>query len=204
MPQSQATPVPPARLSKRERRQRANARRRLLVRLLGGAAAVAFLALVGYGAWNLFRPKLGEVIPEQARTHIQADDPHEPYNSDPPTSGAHAAPAREGFYDTTPPDENLVHNLEHGYIVIWYDCSSLGDSGCQSLKGQIRAVMDSAPSVAVFGGAKKLIAAPRQGMDTVLALTSWGRRYALESFDEMNVLQFIKDFRGQAPEGGAP
>ncbi len=41
-------------------------------------------------------------------------------------------------------------------------------------------------------------------MDTVLALTSWGRRYALGSFDEMNVLQFINDFRGQAPEGGAP
>ncbi len=103
------------------------------------------VVIVGYILWGIFRPKPGQSVPQLSRTHIQVDDPHEPYNSDPPTSGPRAAPVEAGFYDEAPPDEQLVHNLEHGYVIIWYNCqrSPSGDGAlttgqCSQLQQQIR------------------------------------------------------------------
>ena len=43
-------------------------------------------------------------------------------NSSPPTSGPHWRHAADpGFYGTELPDEELVHNLEHGQIVVSYN-----------------------------------------------------------------------------------
>ncbi|MGH8893836.1 MAG: DUF3105 domain-containing protein [Actinomycetes bacterium] len=53
------------------------------------------------------------------------------YGTVPPSSGEHfprpAFPARE-FYNSAdrPPMEQLVHNLEHGYTILWYDGGVLG------------------------------------------------------------------------------
>jgi len=49
----------------------------------------------------------------------------------PPSSGEHFAQPADGsvhFYTTgdRPPVEALVHNLEHGYTVLWYDSSVTG------------------------------------------------------------------------------
>ncbi|MFN2389080.1 MAG: DUF3105 domain-containing protein [Actinomycetota bacterium] len=63
-----------------------------------------------------------ETFKEQSHDHIEVGAPHEPYSTTPPTSGDHyATPAEPGFYPTALPPEQLVHNLEHGMIVIWYD-----------------------------------------------------------------------------------
>jgi len=54
------------------------------------------------------------------------------YEQVPPSSGAHWAsavvPARE-FYTTRdrPKMEQLVHNLEHGYTIVWYDSTVKGN-----------------------------------------------------------------------------
>lgn len=192
------------RTSRKAERQRRQERRQLYSRLLWSVAALAAIAVLGYIIWNLVRPKLGLSVAQQTRTHIQVGDSHEPYNSNPPTSGAHAAPITEGFYETAVPDENLVHNLEHGYVIFWYNCSTLDEAQCQTLKTQIKSVIARASSVAPFSQAKKLIAVPRNAQKVLLALTTWGRLYELNAFDESGILQFINDFRQQAPEGGAP
>ncbi|HWI50548.1 MAG TPA: DUF3105 domain-containing protein, partial [Symbiobacteriaceae bacterium] len=48
------------------------------------------------------------------------------YDSDPPVAGEHwetwVAP---GFYQAAQANEKLVHNLEHGHIVIYYDQAKL-------------------------------------------------------------------------------
>src|SRR3989344_4041615 len=67
---------------------------------------------------NGVRP--GEEISIVSREHINVGDPHEPYNSNPPTSGPHAAPAEWGISSVEIPDENAIHNLEHGGIWISY------------------------------------------------------------------------------------
>jgi len=180
-------------------------RRRWLSRIIWGLAGVVILVVVGNFLWNLVRPKPGQSVPQLARTHIDVGAAHDPYNSDPPTSGPHyAQPASAGFYDAALPDETLVHNLEHGYVVIWYKCSTPEDAPCQTLKTQIKDVMNRAGPVVFTTGAKKLIAVPRPKMDTLIALTSWGRMDKLSSFNEAEITEFINDFRLAAPEPDAP
>lgn len=182
-------------------RRRKQLRNRAIL-FLGGVAVVAF---VGYLIWNEVRPKPGQSVPLLQAVHIALGAAHEPYNSDPPTSGPHdAKPASAGFYDTTLADETLVHNLEHGYVVIWYNCTQLDDAGCQTLKTQIKNVMDRAKPVTLAGTAKKLIAVTRPNMDTLIALTSWGRIDKLTSFNDAEIGEFINDFRNKSPEPDAP
>lgn len=48
------------------------------------------------------------------------------YNSNPPTSGNHFPMwAKKGVYDRLISDGYLIHSLEHGYVIISYDCSKL-------------------------------------------------------------------------------
>ena len=43
------------------------------------------------------------------------------YDSNPPTNGRHfVVPADDGEYSDAPTDEQLVHNLEHGRVIIWF------------------------------------------------------------------------------------
>ncbi len=63
------------------------------------------------------------------------------YEQAPPAFGAHwnvagkaPAPFTDKFYDATdrPELEALVHNLEHGYTILWYDETTAADSGQMS------------------------------------------------------------------------
>lgn len=54
------------------------------------------------------------------------------YKAAPPSSGKHYnTPALDGrsFYTTkdAPPVEQLVHNLEHGFTIVWYDSTMKGE-----------------------------------------------------------------------------
>jgi Protein of unknown function (DUF3105) len=60
------------------------------------------------------------------------------YQTTPPSFGPHnPTPADQGvhFYtaDDRPPVEVLVHNLEHGWTIVWYDESVAGDSGAMDI-----------------------------------------------------------------------
>lgn len=62
----------------------------------------------------------------------KADEKRVDYSEVPPSSGAHfAIPVADSraFYTVKdrPVMENLVHNLEHGYTVLWYDETIKGD-----------------------------------------------------------------------------
>ena len=145
-----------------------------------------------------------ETYPEQSRDHIQRGAAHDPYNSDPPTSGPHYADrpnmqqTAPGFYDETdaPLDEDLIHAEEHGYVIIWYDCAKAPNGDCTALKAGIKQVM------AQLGG-QKLVALPRKDMKTMLALTSWTKVQRLDAFDVAKITSFYKTHLNQAPEPGA-
>lgn len=60
---------------------------------------------------------------------LQSGSDHKPedtklnFQFNPPTSGDHFEPwVTKGFYDEPRADGYLVHSLEHGYVIIWYDC----------------------------------------------------------------------------------
>jgi flagellar basal body-associated protein FliL len=188
------------------RSKRKRKRNRSLVIIAAIAAGVALLALIGYAVWAARRPVdlLGEQFPIAAAEHIPEGQKATNYNSDPPTSGQHyPEPAEVGFYEEALPDERLVHNLEHGYIVVYYNCTGLAESDCNDLKEGIRQAMNSAglvPSTQTL----KIIAVPRSDMQSMVTYTSWGRLYRAESFDPEEFTQFVEQNRNQAPEPFAP
>ncbi|MGH2522333.1 MAG: DUF3105 domain-containing protein [Anaerolineales bacterium] len=192
-----------AKQSEWARRER---RRRVLMWSLWGGVALLVVGTILYLAWKQAQPipRTGVDVPIQSADHIPVGATHEPYNSDPPTSGPHYAdPAQAGFYNEAPPDGMLVHSLEHGYIIISYNCSELAQAECDQLKSQISSAMQAAGTSPITG-TPKLIATPRPTMDTQLALTSWGRLDKFDQFDRSRIVNFVKAFRDRAPEPSVP
>lgn len=211
MSSAQAAPPVAAEQSKSKRQLRREAAavraRQQRIRRYAIATVAALIALIiaGLIVRELVRPKSGEAVPVMASNHIPATAPRPDYNSNPPTSGPHyATPARQGFYTQDPPrDEALVHNLEHGYVIMWYDCTPLDQSQCDALKSQLRGVIDRAP-LSQFTPTKKLIAVPRKDFGAQIALTAWGRILKLDAFDEAAINAFIQEWRDKGPEPQAP
>jgi hypothetical protein len=161
-----------------------------------GAAVIGILLLIGVVAWSIQKanqPVPGEVMPSQGQQHIAPGQSHPPYNSDPPTSGWHYdEPAEAGFYETALPDEQLVHNLEHGHVIISYDCSKVTDD-CEDVKAELRRVVDRFQRW-------KIVAVARENADAGIALTAWGRIDKINSYDEDRVVAFVKRWRDRGPE----
>lgn len=68
------------------------------------------------------KPQPGEKMLQDGRDHLP-EGTKIYYKFNLPTSGDHYPSwISKGFYDEPRPDGNLVHSLEHGYIIIWYDC----------------------------------------------------------------------------------
>lgn len=88
--------------------------------IVGGIAI--FLGLA-YWLWtDASKPLPGESFSDLGREHI-TDIAEFKYNSNPPTSGSHFPVwAKKGVYDRAISDGYLIHSLEHGYIVISYNC----------------------------------------------------------------------------------
>ena len=60
------------------------------------------------------------------------------YNSNPPTSGNHnPQPAAFKIYDNAVPKENLVHSMEHGGVIVWYNTEN------QDVINQVKSVVTS-------------------------------------------------------------
>jgi hypothetical protein len=164
-----------------------------LIWIGSGVVALVLIAVgLTWAARQTSQPIPGESVPIQGQQHIVPGEAHPPYNSDPPTSGWHYDdPLDAGFHEEPAPDEQLVHNLEHGHVVIAYDCSKLAD--CEGTKGQLREV------VRRFNGWKVTVV-PRQNADATIALTAWGRIEKLDRFDEKRIVAFVNAWRDRGPE----
>jgi hypothetical protein len=170
-------------------------------------AVVIVLGVIGYLAWVAFRPAAGESVPIMANAgdHVEVGSDPGPFNSDPPTSGPHYAQEYDaGFYDPDDPEAQaeypegyLIHNLEHGYVIFWYNCDLLDEAGCEELKTAIQSVMDD------FNGLK-LIGFPRASIEAPVVMTSWGQKQVFQSFDAGQARRFIQANRYRAPEPNAP
>ncbi len=191
----------------REAQRAKQRRKRLMNNLIWGGVAVGVLAIIGFMLWGAARPAAGEEVPIMANAgkHVAEGTDPGPFNSEPPTSGRHYGQELEaGFYDETSPQAQVTypegylgHNLEHGYVIFWYNCDSLDDAGCETLKTRIRNVMDK------FRGVK-LVAFPRALLDVPVVMTSWGRMQRFEVFDEGRARKFVSANRNRAPEPNAP
>ena len=188
--------------SKRQQVQDRQRRQKLRSNLIWGAAGLVVMAIIGLIIWQGVRPAAGESIPIMAGSseHIETDSDPGQYNSDPPTSGPHyPEEANAGFYDTNIykfPAGYLGHNLEHGYVIFWYNCDLLDEAACSKIKSQIKAVMDD------LGGVK-MIAYPWPSLDVPFAMTSWGRIQKFNSFNAEQATAFYRANLNKAPEPNA-
>ncbi len=137
----------------------------------------------------------------QGVDHVIPGEEHDRYNSAPATSGWHfgapVAPARWGIHTIPLPDEVLVHNLEHGYVNVHYNCPD----GCDALVTQLSEVVDIATDV----GAKVLMS-PYPDMATRIALTAWTVIDKFDDFDDVRIIAFIMAHESSplAPEANVP
>lgn len=179
----------------RERQQEAQQKSRvwtIIFIAIGVLVVGGIVALVVLGNGN--QPRAGEAvaIPADAQSHVTS--PGEVVSrTDPPTGGPHYGDsASPGFYSEPVEDGLLMHSLEHGYVIIWYDCTQFDDCG---------PTMDSIESI--VSGGPKLIGMPRSGMESPIALTSWDRIERLDYVDENAIRRFIRDNLNRSPEPNA-
>jgi len=192
--------------SKRAIRRERNRKQNQRSTLVWGGLGIAALVFVGFILWRAFRPSSGESIPVMnSSAHVLEGDDPGPYNSDPPTSGPHYAEEYEaGFYDESSPEAQvpypegyLVHNLEHGYVIYWYNCALLDGDACTALKAQLKSSLEE-------NGETKLIAFPRASLDVPVVMTTWGQMQRFEAFDASAARRFVQANRNRAPEPNAP
>lgn len=87
--------------------------------------ALGILGLVIYKANQPEPPKPGMEVKQLGREHV-GDISGITYTSNPPTSGKHFPLwAKPGVYPKIFSDGYLIHDLEHGYIVMSYNCGPL-------------------------------------------------------------------------------
>jgi hypothetical protein len=172
---------------------------------IAGGIAILVLGVIGLLIRQGIKPAAGEsvAIPPNYQTHVEIGTPLT-YPSDPPAGGRHYAQEFDrGFYDEASlPDQPgdaagyLVHNLEHGYVIFWYNCTKLDETACNNLKSQIKTAMDAKNNI-------KLIAFPWNSIDVPLVMTSWGHLQRFEQFDAGLARTFIESNLNRAPEPDA-
>jgi hypothetical protein len=164
----------------------ARARSRRSLWIAGGLAAVAVAVIVGYLAYRAAADLPGVSRPDLGNLHIQSvNEPHVPYNSEPPTSGPHLPYLAPWGVHTSPvPRELQVHNLEDGGVVVQYSCPA----GCPELVAQLTDVVKQYD--------KQVLLAPYPGLTQRIALTAWTRIDTFDDFDRARVERFIRAYRG--------
>ena len=152
----------------------------------------------GLGSYSEYQEGIGVQQPEMpSRDHVDEGVTVE-YSTTPPTSGEHwDFWARCGFYEDGLPDERIVHNLEHGNIVVSYNLTEPADVE------RLRDFMDGfdlAPDWAVTRFYPEIA-------EGTVALSTWGVLDTMQGVDEDRIERFFDAYAGRlGPEfpDGAP
>jgi hypothetical protein len=146
----------------------------------------AFVARAAEGEGALERV---EPIPSQGRTHLDRRQTYA-YQDHFPTSGPHDPTwTPPGVYRQPQRATELVHALEHGNIVIYYDAPS--PDAMQRLDRWAALYDDQ------WSG---MVVTPAAGLGEAIVLTAWAKRLELDSFDPAAAAAFIDAYRGRGPE----
>ena len=168
------------------------------------------------------KPLLGTKQTDLGRKHVPTGSLASP-SADLATSGDHFEDwTKAGVYETPQNDGNLIHSMEHGYVIISYNCTKkftiynlqftinayahegedevTEGTGSASLSGDCHKLVDQLKEVYEKKGKRKLIIVPRPQMDTKITLSAWNWIDKLNSFDEARIESFIDTHRNQGPE----
>jgi len=136
-----------------------------------------------------------ETEPATSNQHVSRDTDID-YERIPPTSGPHYRAQHAvgaGFYSEERPLGGLVHSVEHGAVVVYYDPAAITDEAQASLNG----------FASNFTGRwQSFIAVPNPADDpnATFVLTAWEKRLTMNEYDEDTVRAFMAEFIGRGPE----
>ncbi|HEX2043646.1 MAG TPA: DUF3105 domain-containing protein [Acidimicrobiales bacterium] len=122
------------------------------------------------------------------RNHV----PNPTYSVNPPSGGNHdpqAASAGNFTAETVPSDGQIVHAMEHGYVVLWYKPDLPADA-----QTRLREVFSR--------HAGEVLLVPRPSLPKPVAATAWGRRLLCDDVEVAALDLFVTSFRDQGPEKG--
>jgi Protein of unknown function (DUF3105) len=142
---------------------------------------------------------------EEGSDHVP-DNTDVEYETSPPTSGSHwQTPADPSFYPTEVPEETLVHNLEHGQIVIWYRPDA-AQRTIDDIEGLIESANDPDQPSLQGGAPGPLLAAPYSDIDQSksFVMTAWGASQACARYSLEVINDFRTKYQGRGPEQIAP
>jgi hypothetical protein len=145
--------------------------------------------------------------PFEGATHVACTSTPA-YQTQPPSSGNHFSCWPEyRTFDVPVPWGNLMHGMEHGAVVIVYNC---GSAGCADEVARAQTFIDSLPLDTALGCAstRRVILAPDPTLPVRWGASAWTWTLRADCFDETAFRQFYDDHYDQAPEsicsGGAP
>jgi hypothetical protein len=126
-----------------------------------------------------------ERVPITSEYHV---DGELDYPEPPPAGGNHSACwASWGVHDAEVPDENWVHNLEHGGVVFLHDCPDGCAAEIETMKVYV-------------SGRTQAMLLPYAALPTRFALVSWGVRLLTDCFDMPRFQRFYAANVDNAPE----
>jgi Protein of unknown function (DUF3105) len=137
------------------------------------------------------------IAADTAVTDVYADRSNvaDCYTSNPPVSGPHAdQPAQFKVWDNEAPKENLLHSMEHGAVVVWYNTDN------QDVIDQLAKIVNDN-----LNQRKLMVMSRYEGLEPdTIAVTSWTRldKFAVSDFTKKRVQNFIDaNERRFNPEG---
>jgi hypothetical protein len=214
------TPAPPRPVQAPQRRGKGGGRRSssdarskwLLIAfaasgVLGLAAVAAVIALTNSGGGTADAANVPttlkaagctfKTVKAAGRQHVTSLDAKIKYNTTPPSNGNHYySPATWGFYGSAANPVQVVHNEEHGGVIIWW-----GDRVPQATIDKLHDFYSSS--------ANGMLGTPYPTLGNKIALTAWtakegglgqGRVAVCGSYDEKAFTAFRDAFRGKGPE----
>ena len=138
---------------------------------------------------------LGVNHADLGQKHIAVGEAHLAYNSNTPSSGPHyASPIPWGVKVSEVADETLVHNAEHGGVVITYkpDLPAIDIDKLKKLAGEL-------PKSNQFNEIK-IVVAPRTANEAPVQLMAWTYTLNLQTADTNTITQFYNDHLDKGPE----
>ena len=190
-----------ARHERRERAQHRRSRRTLLLSFGGGGIAFLLVVSLFLPSLNLFGSNSPSADPGTGRgnfveetmppNHILVGSPRPEYGTNLPTSGPHYdTPAPWAVYNTQLQDETLVHNMEHGGVIVHHNLSN---------DDQITAIQTMVTEQPSFPGC--FIMQPNDTIaQGVVVLTAWRWIEEFAAADTTGMAEFIDDHVNQGSE----
>ncbi len=171
-----------------------------------GLIAILIAGTFGYIAiTQKSKPKeaiIGVSHKEQGRNHIPEGQKHDPYNSDPASSGPHYADANSptpwGVYTQEVPEEVFLHNEEHGGVVYTYNPKLLSANQLKKLQ----ALFALPYSNKTFSPSKAVVT-PRSKDTHSIEIASWSYTLNLDQYDEATLIKYYYQHEGKSPEPAA-